>query len=79
MTSQMFSCQSGPEIPREDSSDAVLASFIVRLSLAHEDCQAQLGTVKNHLEINGVTITETITPAARSAPPAKGLIFPGLF
>ncbi|NNE58076.1 MAG: hypothetical protein HKN36_08220 [Hellea sp.] len=71
----MFSCQSGPDIPSEESGDAALASFIVRLSLAHEDCQAQLATVKSHLEINGVTITETILPAH----PAPLFKIPGLF
>jgi len=58
MTSQMFECRAQPDVPGENESDAVLAAYMVRLVLAHEDCEAQLGTVRNHLEINGVHVTE---------------------
>lgn len=64
MTSQMFSCQSKPDIPDENDTDAGLATYIVRLALAYDDCASQLSTVKNHLEINGVEITETFRPPA---------------
>ena len=64
MTSQMFVCQNSPAIPDISASDAGLATYIVKLSLAHEDCVAQLETVRNHLEINGVHITEIAHPQA---------------
>ena len=79
MTSQMFVCQTRPDIPETDDSDAELASFMVRLVLAHEDCTAQLGTVRNHLMVNGVIVTDRLAlPEAESGAPktSKGL---GLF
>lgn len=62
MTSQMFECRTKPDIPNEAFTDADLATFMVRIVIAHEDCKAQLSTVRNHLEINGVKITEESTP-----------------
>lgn len=62
MTSQMFQCRIKPELPKGSFSDAELATYIVRIVIAHEDCEAQLITVRNHLEINGVYITDELTP-----------------
>lgn len=68
MTSQMFVCQEKPLVPHTDS-DAELATYIIRLVLAHDDCTAQLDTVQNHLEINGVEVSDqmkpTITPKSK--------------
>jgi len=58
MTEQMFSCQPKPKIPSNDDSDAGLGVYLVKLALAHEDCQVQLSTVRNHLRVNGVIISE---------------------
>ena len=75
MTSQMFECRPKPDVPAAEDSDASLATYMVRLVLAHEDCRAQLSTVRNHLEINDVTVTDDLSvPAA--TPPQK---FLGLF
>jgi len=73
MTSQMFICQEPPHIPSEHYTDADLARFMVRQLLAHEDCRAQLGTVKNHLEINGVLITDNAPAEPNSHPKILGL------
>ena len=68
MTTQMFQCREKPNLPTETFSDAALATYLVRLSLAHEDCQAQLSTIQNHLEINGVKVTNDMTSAPKEAP-----------
>jgi len=75
MTSQMFACKGKPTVPGSDTSDAVLATYLVRLVLAHEDCEAQLNTVRNHLEINGVRVSEDVTDPQPE--PAKKIL--GLF
>jgi len=64
MTPQMFECREKPELPNNSFSDSGLATYIVRLVLAHDDCMAQLSTVRNHLEVNGVRISEHINQAA---------------
>lgn len=73
MTSQMFDCQSRPAVPNGMASDADFARFIVRQALAHEDCEAQLSTVKNHLLINGVAITNNLPQEAVSSSKFLGL------
>ena len=75
MTSQMFDCREKPALPNEDFTDAALATYMVRLVLAHEDCAAQLATVRSHLEINGVKITEDFSEPLE--PAAKKIL--GLF
>ncbi len=60
MTKQMFLCRAAPKIPAADGTDADLASYMVRLVLAREDCEDQLSLVRSHLEINGVLITDDI-------------------
>ena len=75
MTSQMFQCQIKPDVPDSGETDAVLASYIVRLALAHEDCEAQLSTVRHHLEINGIKVTNT----GESQPSDESSLFLGLF
>lgn len=75
MTSQMFECRAKPDVPARESSDAALATYIVRLVLALEDCRAQLSTVRNHLEINRVQVTDDLSPETKT--PSKKLL--GLF
>ena len=58
MTEQMFACQKAPKVPAESDSDAGLAIYMVRLAMAYEDCAAQIATIRTHLEINGVRITD---------------------
>lgn len=70
MTSQMFECRAKPDVPAGEFSDATLATYMVRLVLAHEDCRAQLSTVRNHLEINDVTVTDDLVTEP-SAPAQK--------
>jgi len=68
MTTQMFECREKPILPNKEFSDAGLANYLVRLVLAHEDCSAQLATVRNHLEINGAKITENISKPTETEP-----------
>lgn len=68
MTPQMFQCRIKPDVPSKDDSDAALATYIVRLVLAHDDCAAQLATIRNHLEINGVDVTDNYVPASPKTP-----------
>lgn len=76
MTSQMFECRAKPDVPSGDFSDATLATYMVRLVLAHEDCRAQLSTVRNHLEINDIQVMQDPDPKEPVAAPKKIL---GLF
>lgn len=68
MTAQMFQCREKPEIPNNEFSDAALATYMVRLVLAHEDCTAQISTIRNHLEINGVKVTKNLNAKPIEAP-----------
>lgn len=68
MTAQMFQCREKPEIPTNEFTDAALATYMVRLVLAHEDCTAQMSTIRNHLEINGVKITNDLNDKPVDAP-----------
>gem|GEM_PF-6323300 len=56
----MFQCLEKPALPKPQSPDSALALFITRLELSRDDCADQLGTVKNHLEINGVSVTDVL-------------------
>jgi len=71
MTEQMFVCRANPETPGQDGSDAELGVYIVRLALAHEDCKRQLGTVRNHLKVNGVVITDIANSPATAKSGSK--------
>jgi hypothetical protein len=59
MTKQMFQCDNEP-LQSEFTGDQALNSFHLAVTLAGRDCRAQLDTVENHLEINGITITDTL-------------------
>jgi len=71
----MFACVGKPPVPGTEDSDAVLATYIVRLVLAHEDCTAQLATIRHHLELNGVRVSGELLPIESTKEPS----FLGLF
>ncbi|PHR57950.1 MAG: hypothetical protein COA43_11275 [Robiginitomaculum sp.] len=55
----MFQCDAEPILSQESQAKEK-GVYITRLALAGRDCRAQLDTVENHLEINGVVITDTL-------------------
>ena len=61
LTNSMFSCDVRPAIPdMAAASDADLGRFIKDLELRGDDCADQLALVKNHLEVNGIVITDVL-------------------
>lgn len=59
MPSILFDCQEAPTVPSGDS-DAELATYVIQLVLAHEDCEKQIALIKNDLELRGVTVTDVL-------------------
>ncbi len=58
-------------VPARKSSDADIATYVVRLVLAHEDCKGQLKTLENHLKVNDVLITNDLPVEHRSEKASK--------
>ena len=64
MSDALFRCSQAPDVPTDaeltaEDGDKRLSVYIAQLDLAHIDCEDQLGAVRNHLEVNGVTVTDT--------------------
>ena len=55
-------------MPDGEFTDSQLAIFITRLETAGEDCRGQLAEVKNVLEVQGATITDTLVTAEKVKP-----------
>lgn len=70
LTKQMFECLDKPELPdMAEARDGAIAQFITRLEVSRDDCADQLDTVENHLEINGITITDTLVTGEKPSKP----------
>lgn len=69
MTKQMFNCQEKPQwVDPTKVPDSVLMGFITALELSRDNCADQLDTVENHLEINGVIVTDTLVTETKEKP-----------
>lgn len=76
----MFECHPRPPIPDlppvsselagapPNEGDKGLSRFIRDLELRGDDCADQLALVKNHLEVNGVVVTDVLVTAQQDKP-----------